>query len=53
MAEKGVPKNAGVDRWTNNGYGITVQPLSAEQKARVAKVNAELKAQGKGKKKSK
>ena len=45
---KRVPKNSGVDRWTNNGYGITMKPPTKEQQAAVDKVNAELAAARKG-----
>lgn len=34
------------DRWTSNGYGLKSEPVSAERKARIAKINKEL-AEGK------
>lgn len=38
--KKLTPGDTGVDRWTSNGYGISVAPLSAEHKKRIAKLNA-------------
>lgn len=35
----------GTDRWTSKGYGIRVNPPTAEQKARIEKLNKELDAQ--------
>ena len=40
----------GTDRFTSNGYGITVAPLSEEHKKRVAEVNAEIAARQKAEK---
>lgn len=34
----------GIDRWTSNGYGIKLGPLTAEDKKAAAEVNAELSA---------
>ena len=48
---KKVPKNSGVDRWTNNGYGITMKPPTKEQQAAVDRINAELAAAQKAAKK--
>ena len=45
LLDKNVPKNSGVDRWTNNGYGITLKPATKEQQAAVDRVKAELAAQ--------
>ena len=42
--DKNVPKNSGVDRWTNNGDGITIKALTKEQQAAVDQVNAEMAA---------
>ena len=32
------------DRWTSKGYGIKVNPQTAEQKAQIAKINKEIAA---------
>lgn len=40
----------GTDRWTSKGYGITMNPPTAEQKARIAEVNRELEEARKAKK---
>ena len=40
--KKLTPGDTGVDRWTSNGYGIVNGPVSAADKKRIAKLNAEL-----------
>ncbi len=35
------------DRWTSNGYGLKSEPVSAERKARIEKINKELAAKKK------
>ena len=32
----------GIDRWTSNGYGITVSPPTPEQQKAIDELNAEL-----------
>ena len=51
--DKRVPKNSGVNRWTNNGYGITMKPPTKEQQAAIDRINAELAAPQKAAKKKK
>lgn len=38
------PGDTGIDRWTSNGYGIVNGPVSAADKKRIAKLNAEMDA---------
>ena len=48
MTTKKKDKRGGInstDRWTSNGYGIKSEPVSAERKARIERVNKELAAQ--------
>ena len=44
-AKKAKDRLDGTDRWTSKGYGIKANPLTAEQKASVEKLNKELDAQ--------
>lgn len=40
----GKKKNMGIDRWTSNGYGITVNKPTPEQKETARQINAEVAA---------
>lgn len=42
--KKLTPGDTGIDRWTSNGYGIVNGPVSAVDKKRIAKLNAEMDA---------
>ena len=45
MAEKKkAPSNGknGIDRWTSNGVGIKLSPMSAAQKKQIERLNKEL-----------
>ena len=48
MTTKKKDKRGGIDstdRWTSNGYGIKSEPVPAERKARIERVNKEIAAQ--------
>ena len=48
MAEAKKVGKDGIDRWTSNGYGLSVGEMTKEQKERIAKLNDELRNMTKG-----
>lgn len=51
MAGKAKENKTGVDRFTSNGLGVKVAPMTPEQKAKIDQLKREMAAEDKAKKK--